>query len=75
MRHFALMNPELCAQSGGISLLIDSITDPDLEKFSEPLIYTILYLLGHNEYRNMIRVYLDLTKLFSIFTNIYMKTQ
>lgn len=70
MRQLALANPELCAHSGGIKLLIESVLDIQISEISESIIYTLLFLLNEPKYRNVIKVHLDFPKLFSIFTDV-----
>ena len=66
----ALGYPELCAFSGGIKLLIDSVVDTQLADLSESIVYTLLYLMNESSHRNLINVYLDIPKIFSDFTDI-----
>lgn len=74
MRKLALGNPELCAWSGGIKLIIESITNSYLEDISDSLVYTLLYLINEPTYRNKISGYLNLSRIFSLFTDIDLPT-
>ncbi|KRX02551.1 Armadillo-type fold [Pseudocohnilembus persalinus] len=70
VRKLALGYPELCAASGGIRLLIDSIIDVQISDLSESIVYTLLYLINEPKHRDVIKVYLDIPSLFAIFTEI-----
>ena len=70
LRKLALGNPKLCAWSGGIQLLIDSVVDPSADSLSESVVLTLLYLMNDADYRDLIYCYLDLPKLFFDFTDI-----
>ncbi|KAL4497964.1 hypothetical protein ABPG72_014821 [Tetrahymena utriculariae] len=70
VRKLAMGNPQQCAWSGGIKLLIDCIIDPNLESQSDAIVQSLLFLLNDPEYRNLIRVYLDFPKIFGVFTDI-----
>jgi len=70
--HYATLNPEMCGWCGGIRLVVDSITDPSIHE-NENIIHTLLFLLNEPENRENVRGTLDLSRLFSIFTDIDMK--
>ncbi|EGR34185.1 hypothetical protein IMG5_021000 [Ichthyophthirius multifiliis] len=70
IRKLAVGNPQLCAWSGGIKLLIECVIDHSLQELSDPIIHTLLYLLNEPDYRNLVKVYLDFPKLFGVFTDI-----
>jgi Rapamycin-insensitive companion of mTOR, N-term len=44
--------------------------DPAVSETSDSIIMTILFLINDPNYRNIIRLHLDLPKLFSIFTDV-----
>jgi rapamycin-insensitive companion of mTOR len=66
----ALGHPEMCAWSGGLKLLIDSIVDPSVESLSESIVLTLLYLMNDAQYRELITGCLDIPRLFSDFSDI-----
>ena len=70
LRKLALSNPELAAWAGVIKVLVDSIIDPSLREMSESLTFTLLILINDPQHRNIIRPHLDLTRIFSLFTDI-----
>jgi hypothetical protein len=46
IRKLSTNNPELCAWSGGIGILLNAIIDPTLEELSWESVCTILYLIN-----------------------------
>jgi len=70
IRLLALANLEVCAHSGGIKLLIESVLDTSISEMSESIIYSLLFLLNEPKNRNIIKIHLDFPKLFSIFTDV-----
>lgn len=70
LRVFALNAPEMCGWCGGIRILIDNAMEPSLSDISDQIVWTLLYLLNDPSARTTIRMYLDLSKWFSIFTEI-----
>jgi rapamycin-insensitive companion of mTOR len=70
IRRLSTSNPELCAWSGGINVLLNAIIDPQLEDLSSDIVCTILYLINEPNTRNKTHSYLDISKIFWIFTDI-----
>jgi len=60
----------MCGWCGGIRILIDNAMEPSLSDISDQIVWTLLYLLNDPSARTTIRMYLDLSKWFSIFTEI-----
>lgn len=56
--------------SGGISILINAISDPFLAEKSQEIVMTLLYLLNEPKIRNSTHLLEDLNKIFWIFTDI-----
>ena len=70
LRAFALNAPEMCSWCGGIRILIENAMEQSLSDISDQIVWTLLYLLNEPSARTTIRMYLDLSKWFSIFTEI-----
>lgn len=62
--------PRICGICGGFSLLMSSITDPELEEQSLDIISKILFYMNEKVNRDLILVYMDIRKLAYYFTNI-----
>ena len=60
----------MCSWCGGIRILIENAMEPSLSEISDQIVWTLLYLLNEPSARTTIRMYLDLSKWFSIFTEI-----
>ncbi|CAD8139168.1 unnamed protein product [Paramecium pentaurelia] len=70
LKAFALNAPEMCSWCGGIRILIENAIECSLSEISDQIVWTLLYLLNEPSARTTIRMYLDLSKWFSIFTEI-----
>ena len=68
LRKGSISCTHLCAWTGGLNVLIDSIIDTSCAEFSETIVLTFLYLINDPKTRAYLRTYLDLGALFAIFT-------
>jgi len=70
LRKGSIFCTNLCAWSGGINVLIESIIDPGCSDISESIVLTMLYLINEPKTRSYLRPYIDLGYLLSVFTEI-----
>ena len=66
----SLKNAKLCCICGGFSLLMSAVTDPFPQDKSYDIVCRILYYLNEKKNRNLTSFYIDIRKLFHLFTNI-----
>ena len=70
LRILSMANPELSGWAGGIKTLIDLSVDPNCRELSHSIILTLIYLLNDPNTRSVIKPHLDLTRIFSLFTDV-----
>ena len=58
------------AFSGGFTLLSNSMLDPILSDKSESIIYRFIYFFNEKKNRDYVSDYINLKKMFSIFTDL-----
>ena len=68
LRKGSIFCTSLCAWSGGLSILIGSVIDPACADISESIVLTLLYLINDPRTRAYLRAYIDINRLFAIFT-------
>ena len=61
---------DLCMQIGAFNLLINSIIDPIMQERSQDILIRIIYFLNEEATRNKVLPYINLNKLFTIFTDL-----
>ena len=57
-------------QIGAFNLLINSIIDPIMQERSQDILIRIIYFLNEEATRNKVLPYINLNKLFTIFTDL-----
>ena len=70
LRQGAMYCTEMCAISGGLNVLIESIIDPSCAVISESIVLTTIYLINEPKTRAYLCASTELDYILSIFTDV-----
>lgn len=70
LRELCVINPEIVALVNGFTCLLEAVLDPSLQDMVEPIVMSLLYLMGNQHTRKYVRPYLDLRILLSPFSDL-----
>ena len=62
----AILNAELCAESGGVGSILKSTVTCQLPRINEALVATVIYLMNHPNTRQHVRMGVDLEVNFGL---------
>jgi len=68
LRRAAVSQIDYCTWSGGLSVIIKSVIDPDCEELSECIVLTLLFLINDPKTRCYFHEYKDLGPIWAVFT-------
>ena len=70
LRELAVINPEIVANVNGFTCLLEAVLDPSIHDMCEPIVMSLLYLMGNQSTRIHVRPYLDLRILLAPFSDL-----